>query len=205
LESFFPKTPCDSSDDKRGEEKCDGNLEKSEMSQKVIHQDAVPSTSLMSGATSIQSMSKFKFELKLPQYGGKKGNASNFFHQFSQLMDSQNISVIEWKPLLMQCLFKEAKSFYLTHSINNPTATSRDILMEMVKYFDDLPPSVEYAMFEQKFVQRPNEPVKTFYLRYLRKVQKLQAIKKFPMVSDLNYESTLISKFVARSCLWSCG
>ena len=41
-------------------------------------------------------------------------------------------------------------------------------------------------------------PVKTFYLRFLKKVQKLQSINKFPPSHAENFDATIASKFVGR-------
>ena len=71
----------------------------------------------------------------LPQFDGKKGEATRFVTRFIRLMGNQKYHEEEWDSLLMDCLEREALIHFETSRSNFDS--TQDYFMDLIKFFDN--------------------------------------------------------------------
>jgi hypothetical protein len=118
--------------------------------------------------------SNVNITVTLPQFDGKKGEATRFVTRFIRLMENQKYHEEEWDSLLMDCLNKEALMHFETSRSNFDS--TQDYFKDLIKFFDNRSLNDEKRFYKDNFRQLDNESIHSFYLRFLEKTKQLQTL-----------------------------
>ena len=108
-------------------------------------------------------------------------------------MENQKYQEEEWDSLLMDCLKKEALTHFETSRSNFDS--TQDYFKDLIKFFDNRSLNDEKRFYKDNFRQMDNEPIRSFYLRFLEKTKQLQTLGIFPPHNRDNYKEVLMEDF----------
>ena len=93
----------------------------------------------------------------------------------------------------MDCLKKEALTHFETSRSNFDS--TQDYFKDLIKFFDNRSLNDEKRFYKDNFRQMDNEPIRSFYLRFLEKTKQLQTLGIFPPHNSDNYKEVLMEDF----------
>ena len=139
---------------------------------------------------------KINVQMHIPSYDGTKGKASSFVQNFLEVMTVNKIESACWGPFLLDCLKRDALSFYKSQKRKHETMDS--FFRSFKNFFDNRSEDDEYTYFSQRFRQQEHEDYDKWYLRYETEIQNLQLIGVVPDDSDPSFKKFYMREFLSK-------
>ena len=154
------------------------------------------STEASAPADTSERKVRVTISVSLPQYDGSKGNAAKFVSKFTHLATTQKFLESEWDSLLMDSLKKDVLKHF--ESSRRKFSSHQSYFKDLIEFFDHRSVMDERKWYRDTFRQNHEEPVRTFYLRFLQTVEHLQTLDLFPADSHQLYHQTFMDNLFCK-------